>query len=119
MELDPKDPIDSVQLEMASLNHRKRRDYAADGDPLSNFFRTAEIMRNKGYPDFDALASVDYLLAVEEARLEALRSNGRLNDPANESVRDSLLDGAVYAVLRVAVYDRLLYQERNQHDQPG
>jgi hypothetical protein len=47
MELDLTDPIDSVLAEMVTLNRRKRADYAKDDDPLSNFFRTAEIMRGK------------------------------------------------------------------------
>lgn len=105
-ELDLRDPIDKVLAEMVALNRRKRADYARQDDPLSNFFRTAEIMRGKGY-QWDALTSVEYALAIKEARLEALRANGRLDRPANESVRDTLLDEAVYAVLLVAVYDRL------------
>lgn len=109
--LDPDDPIDSVLAEMVTLNRRKRADYAHDGDPLSNFFRTAEIMRAKGYKEFDAMTSVDYLLAVKEARMEALRANGRVDQPSNESVRDTLLDESVYAVLRTAIYDRLHPQE--------
>ena len=107
MELDLRDEIDKVLAEMVVLNRRKRRDYGIDGDPLSNFFRTAEIMRGKGYKGWDALTSVHYAIAIKEARLEALRLNGRLDATANESVRDTLIDAAVYAVLCVAVYDRL------------
>ena len=58
MELDLRDEIDKVLAEMVVLNRRKRRDYSIDGDPLSNFFRTAEIMRGKGYKGWDALTSV-------------------------------------------------------------
>lgn len=106
VELDPTDPIDKVLAEMVALNRRKRADYAHDGDPLSNFYRTAQIMRTKGYSGWSALTSVEYALAIKEARLEALRANGRFNLTQNESVRDSLLDQAVYAVLAIAVYDR-------------
>lgn len=109
--LDPNDPIDSVLAEMVTLNRRKRADYAMDTDPLSNFFRTAEIMRQKGYAGCDAMTSVDYALAIKQARQEALRVNGRMDQPSNESVRDTLLDQAVYSVLSVAIYDRLHPQQ--------
>jgi hypothetical protein len=105
--LDPNDLIDQVLIEMVKLNRRKRADYAKDSDPLSNFFRTAEIMRERGYEDWSALTSVEYALAIKQARIEALRANGRLDMTANESVRDTMLDDAVYSVLKLAVYDRL------------
>lgn len=110
--LDPFDPIDTILIDMVRINRRKRADYAKDGDPLSNFFRTAEIMRGKGYADWDALTSVEYAIAIKQARLEALRINGRLEQTQNESVRDTLLDGAVYAVLQLAVYDRLYHSPK-------
>lgn len=106
VQLDPDDPIDSILIEMVKLNRRKRADYGLDGDPTSNFFRTAEIMRAKGYKDWTALTSVEYAMAIKAARVEALRANGRLDETQNESVRDTLLDQAVYSVLALAVYDR-------------
>jgi hypothetical protein len=108
--LDPNDPIDEVLIEMVKLNRRKRADYAKDTDPLSNFFRTAEIMRERGYVDWSGLTSVEYALAIKQARIEALRANGRMDQTANESVRDTMLDDAVYSVLKIAVYDRIIDQ---------
>lgn len=106
LELDPTSPFESILIEMAELHRKKRADYAKDGDSLSNFFDTAFIMRGKGFPDFDALTSADYLLAVKEVRLASLRHNGRLDDTANESVRDTLIDMCNYQVLKLAIYDR-------------
>lgn len=104
--LDIKDPIDSILAEMVKLNRRKRADYAKDSDPLSNFYETAAIMRGKGYADWTAMTSAEYAIAIKQARLGALRDNGRLDQTQNESVRDTLLDNAVYSVLLLAIYDR-------------
>lgn len=99
--------MQDILEQMVLLHRRKRADYALDGDSLSNFFSTAAAMRDKGYQDFTALTSADYLLAVKEVRLEALAANGRMEQTANESVRDTLIDMCNYHVLRTAIYDRL------------
>lgn len=104
--LDPADPIDAVLIDMVTINRRKRADYAKDSDPLSNFYRTAELMRSRGYQDWTAMTSAEYAIAIKQARMEALRENGRLDKTENESVRDTLLDNAVYSVLLLAIYDR-------------
>lgn len=105
--LDPEHPFEGRLLEMAVLSRRKRADYAFDHDPFSNFRETAAIMRRKGHPNFTALDSVTFNRAQKEVRLEALMANGRMDDTANESVRDSLLDDAVYAVIALALYDEM------------
>ena len=114
LELDTTIPFEAIVAdmqgilnEMVALHRRKRADYALDGDSLSNFFSTAAAMRGKGYEDFTALTSADYLLAVKEVRLEALAANGRMEQTANESVRDTLIDMCNYQVLRLAIYDRM------------
>lgn len=105
--LDPERPFERVLIEMVALHRKKSADYALDGDSLSNFFRTAEIMARKGWTGLNALASADFLLSVKEARIETLRANGRLDQTANESARDTMIDDANYAVLKLAIYDRL------------
>jgi len=107
VELDPSQPFERVLIEMLELHRKKRADYAIDGDALWNFYRTAQIMEEKGWRGLNALASADFLLAVKQARMEALRANGRTEQTANEPVRDTLIDDANYAVLKLAIYDRL------------
>jgi hypothetical protein len=103
--LDPNHPVEKILIEMAELSRRKRADYARDTNPLSNFYETAEEMRRDGMENFTAMASVKFNRAQKKVRLRALLANGRADSPANESVRDTLLDDAVYAVLALAIHD--------------
>lgn len=106
--LDPTHPFESVLIEMAELSRRKRADYARDGSTFSNFYEVAQEMRdNEGLPDFTALHAVAFNMAQKRVRLRALRANGRMDQTANETVRDTLIDDAVYAVLKVGLYDEM------------
>lgn len=91
LELDPNDPFDKLIIPIVETNRRKRADYAKDGDIYSNFRGVG--MRT----GTNALAAVETLIATKEERLAALEANGR--GPANESVIDTYLDRAVYAIL--------------------
>lgn len=98
--LDPNDPFDAALIPLVDTNRRKRQDYARDGDPLSSFRVTSEMMGIDGFgPKESALFNVTQKLA----RLKSLRENGRMDDPANESVLDTYLDLSVYAVLLYAL----------------
>jgi hypothetical protein len=79
---------------MRETHDRKQHDYAAEGNPFSNFEDAARV----------ANVSVDEVFAVligtKLARInELVRSN---KQPKNESLLDSYLDLAVYAALRAA-----------------
>lgn len=90
--LDPNHPFEKILIEMAALSRRKRADYAYDNSPFSNFYETAAKMRRKGHPNFSALDAVTFNRAQKEARMEALAANGRMDQTANESARDTMLD---------------------------
>jgi hypothetical protein len=97
--LDPRDPFDRALIPMVLTNRAKRRDYAEDGSPFTNFERTAD------FAGFEAIwLSALFNCAQKLARITALRKNGRLDDPSNEAVEDTLLDNAVYAVIALAIY---------------
>lgn len=98
--LDPNDPFDRVVINMVSMNRKKRRDYAADSDPFSNFRDTA---RNMALEGFSATEAAYALLLTKISRLRSLRANGRMEDTANESVLDTYLDLAVYATIVLAL----------------
>jgi hypothetical protein len=90
--LNPEDPFESLLIPMIEMNRRKRADYASDDDIYRNFRINAAMMALPGYtPAQDALS----MITRKVGRITNLR--GR--PPTNESVLDSWLDLAVYAVL--------------------
>lgn len=81
--------------EIASLHSSKSHDYTPDGDPLANFHRSERF----GVPAWKgALVRIGDKLG----RLEQLASG---KDPKNESLRDTLVDTAVYALLCVLLLE--------------
>lgn len=83
--------------EIADLHDRKSHDYAQNADPLSNF-RKAEAF---GIP---AWKGVLVRMSDKFSRIEEL-SNGK--EAKNESLRDSLIDLAVYALIDVILLEEL------------
>jgi len=86
--------FDEMLRRMRDTHDRKQHDYAAEGNPFSNFEDAARV----------ANVSVDEVFAVligtKLARInELVRSN---KQPKNESLLDSYLDLAMYATLRAA-----------------
>ena len=81
--------------EIKALHESKNHDYAEDADPLSNL-RRAEAM---GIP---AWKGVLVRLTDKWSRIEQL-ANGK--SPKHESLRDSLIDNAVYSLLCVLLLE--------------
>jgi hypothetical protein len=79
--------------EICELHARKNADYAKDSDPLSNF-RQAEAF---GIP---AWKGVLVRMSDKWSRIQEL-SNGKT--PQNESLRDSLIDLAVYSLIAIVL----------------
>lgn len=98
--LDPNDPFDAALIPIVKTNRAKRKDYAKDGDPFSNFKTTAAML---GLDGFGPAESAYFNVLQKVARLQSLRMNGRMADTANESVLDTYLDLAVYGVILYAI----------------
>ena len=81
--------------EITALHDRKNADYAKDADPLSNF-RQAESF---GIP---AWKGVLVRMSDKWSRIQEL-TNGKV--PQNESLRDSLIDLAVYALIDIILLE--------------
>lgn len=88
-----------IQLidEIKRLHESKNHDYAEDGDPMSNLRECEEM----GIP---AWKGVLVRLTDKWSRIKRL-SNGR--EPKHESLRDSLIDNAVYSLLAICLLDEL------------
>lgn len=95
--LDPTSPVEAAIIEIVKMQRAKTRDYAEDGSIFSNFEMTADLTNQA--PEESALFNV----AQKLVRLRSLKANGRTNDPTNESVQDTYLDLAVYAVIAYAI----------------
>lgn len=98
--LDENDPFESVLVDIIRMNRRKRADYAADADIFSNFRDTASML---GLSGFSERESALFNILQKIARLKSLRANGRMDNPNNESVVDTVLDLAVYSVIYLAL----------------
>lgn len=81
--------------EIASLHSKKSHDYTPAGNPLANFHRAERF----GVP---AWKGALVRLGDKIGRLEQLASG---KDPANESMRDTLLDISVYALLALLLVE--------------
>jgi hypothetical protein len=74
---------------------RKNADYRDETEPWDSNFR--DTGRQLNMPASDA---TEMLIAVKQARLRALRANGR--PPSNEAAADTVEDRAVYSVIALA-----------------
>lgn len=81
--------------EIKALHESKNHDYATDTDPLSNLRRSEAF----GVP---AWKGVLVRLTDKWSRIEQL-ANGKA--PKHESLRDSLLDNAVYSLLAIVLLE--------------
>lgn len=81
--------------EILALHNAKNEDYADDNDPLSNFNRARKL----GVSPFKGVL---VRLSDKWSRIEQL-STGKV--PKNESLRDSLIDSAVYSLIAVLLLD--------------
>lgn len=105
---EPEDPFDRILREMSDLHAKKRKDYGTDADDLANL-RAAEVL------GMDPLEGIVLRMgdkwhritgALKKAREKAEKEGWtvdyitRLNAAlANESLEDSFMDIAVYAIL--------------------
>jgi hypothetical protein len=86
-----------IQLlrEIEALHESKNEDYAADADPLSNLRRCEKF-------NVPAFTGTLVRLTDKWSRIEQL-AGGKA--PKHESLRDSLVDNAVYSLLAVLLLD--------------
>lgn len=99
--LDSADPFEAALIPIIEMNRKKRSDYSSGGDIFSNFRDSADAL---GLEGFTAKESALFNILQKVARLKSLRLNGKLNDPQNESVKDTVLDMAVYSIILLALH---------------
>ena len=82
---------------MADLHSRKNHDYAGTSDPLKNL-RACERLELKPF------IGVMVRLQDKWSRLEEFIKSGKLM-VKGESVKDTLMDNAVYSILAIILYE--------------
>lgn len=82
---------------ISDLHDRKNHDYAGDGDPLKNL-RACERM---GIP---AWVGAAVRLQDKASRLEQFVKQRELK-VKGESIKDTLMDNAVYSILAIVLYE--------------
>lgn len=98
--LDPDNAFEQTLISMVQVYRRKRADYALDGDAFSNFRNTSELL---ALPGFGPVEAAFFNCLQKIVRIKSLRANGRMHFTANESVHDTYLDLANYAVIALAL----------------
>jgi hypothetical protein len=81
--------------EIEALHEAKNHDYSTDADPLSNLRRSEAF----GVPAFKGVL---VRLSDTWSRIEQLAAG---KTPKNESLRDSLIDNAVYSLLAILLLE--------------
>jgi hypothetical protein len=81
--------------EIRALHESKNHDYTPDSDPLANLRRARQF-------GIDPFLGVLVRLSDKWSRIEQLTSG---KTPKHESLRDSLIDNAVYSLLAVLLLD--------------
>ncbi len=87
--------FNALLKEIQQLHDAKSCDYSKDGDPLSNF------RRSKAF-GVDPFKGILIRLSDKWSRIEELSAGKKAQ---NESLRDSLIDNAVYSLLAVILLD--------------
>lgn len=98
-QLDPRDPFESLIINIVGLERSKRGDYANDDNIFRNLDYVSSAMELNGYTP------------LEDARAMVIRKLGRLSslrgrDPNHENIEDSYIDFCVYAILMYGLYLR-------------
>lgn len=98
IELFPGLPEESARVvsEVLELHARKMRDYGTDGDPYHNAAQASQW-------GVDPWIGASIRIGDKERRLQLYASGGTLS---NEGAEDSILDNAVYNIIRLALWRR-------------
>lgn len=87
-------PFESVLAEIQAMHDRKSKDYGYTDDPYSNV---------RASSDFGIPSWVGTLVRAND-KMRRLQKAAQGHDLANESIEDSLLDLATYAVIALVLY---------------
>lgn len=94
----PGDPRFHAKLkEMGDLHDRKQEDYGAEKDPFSNV---------RASSDFGVPGWVGCMMRAND-KMKRIQKFAKKGSLANESVKDSLMDLAVYSIIGLILYEEM------------
>lgn len=96
--LNPDDEFEKHLIDIVAMNRRKRADYASEENIYNNFDYVAGATQGM----VSALEYCDIMVTMKNGRLMNLRGK----EAANETVEDTYVDRAVYAILALGMYRR-------------
>ena len=97
------DPFEAILAEMVEMHRKKKADYEKDPGAVYNT-NFDEVAREVPLEDYDAVIDAYTMVVRKAKRVGNLLTPGR--EPANETIDDSMLDLAVYAVLMLVLERR-------------
>lgn len=97
-------PFDVALLKIKELHEKKKADYSNPADRFSNFKYSAY------HANITPQQAIEVLVGVKCARIAELTKPGR--EPQNESLSDTYLDRAVYAILAYVYYNTIKEQDK-------
>lgn len=98
------DPFEKIVNEMVQVQRRKAKDYASDGDTLKSM---REVVQMLGIKEYTIVEDCNAMVHRKSARINNLRGRSA----RNESVRDSYVDRAVYAILAIVALNEEVENE--------
>ena len=103
LEFDPMNPFDVALIKIKKLHDKKKADYSNPADRFSNFKVSAN------HANITPQQAIEVLIGIKCARLAELTKPDR--EPQNESLSDTYLDRAVYAILAYVYYDESIKEQ--------
>lgn len=97
-------PFEKILFDMVQTQRIKAHDYASDGDTLKNM---REVVQMLGIKEYTVVEDCNAMVHRKSARINNLRGRSA----RNESVRDSYIDRAVYAVLAIVALNEEVENE--------
>lgn len=87
-------PVLQAIKDIEEIHKKKAADYAAEGNPFSNFEEVAE------QTGISTQNVIEVMIAIKNARIKNLGT--KTDKPENEPLLDSYLDRAVYCIIAYA-----------------
>jgi len=95
LQLDPNNSFEAILFDLVLMHRKKSKDYG-DENPYKNFDQVAHMH------EITPLEFCNIMVTLKEARIANLKGKVAVN----ESLEDSLIDRAVYAVIAIDLYRR-------------